>query len=101
MNKLVLLRHGESQWNLDNKFTGWTDIDLTKKGESEAYKAGRLIKDNDIYFDDDSDGDGIVNYRDSDDDNDGILTKDEYDVDQNGIPDDTDNDGTPDYLDNN
>ncbi|MDG1822079.1 MAG: hypothetical protein P8H25_01710 [Flavobacteriaceae bacterium] len=57
--------------------------------------------DNDIYFDDDSDGDGIVNYRDSDDDNDGILTKDEYDVDQNGIPDDTDNDGTPDYLDNN
>ena len=57
--------------------------------------------DNDTYFDDDSDGDGLVNYIDSDDDNDGILTKDEYDVDQNGIPDDTDSDGIPDYLDNN
>ena len=51
MYKLVLLRHGESQWNLDNKFTGWTDVDLTKKGETEAYKAGRLIKDNNISFD--------------------------------------------------
>lgn len=51
MYKLVLLRHGESQWNLDNRFTGWTDVGLTKKGESEAYKAGRLIKDNNISFD--------------------------------------------------
>ena len=51
MYKLVLLRHGESQWNLDNRFTGWTDVSLTKKGESEAYKAGRLIKDNNISFD--------------------------------------------------
>ena len=51
MYKLVLLRHGESQWNLDNKFTGWTDVDLTEKGETEAYKAGRLIKDNNISFD--------------------------------------------------
>ena len=51
MFKLVLLRHGESQWNLDNRFTGWTNVDLTEKGESEAYKAGRLIKDNDISFD--------------------------------------------------
>ena len=51
MYKLVLLRHGESQWNLDNRFTGWTDVDLTKKGETEAYKAGRLIKENNISFD--------------------------------------------------
>ena len=51
MYKLVLLRHGESQWNLDNKFTGWTDVDLTERGETEAYKAGRLIKDNNISFD--------------------------------------------------
>lgn len=51
MYKLVLLRHGESQWNLDNRFTGWTDVDLTEKGETEAYKAGRLIKDNNISFD--------------------------------------------------
>ena len=50
MYKLVLLRHGESQWNLDNRFTGWTDVDLTEKGEIEAYKAGRLIKDNNISF---------------------------------------------------
>ena len=50
MYKLVLLRHGESQWNLDNRFTGWTDVDLTEKGENEAHKAGRLIKDNNISF---------------------------------------------------
>ena len=50
MYKLVLLRHGESQWNLDNRFTGWTDVDLTEKGEIEAQKAGRLIKDNNISF---------------------------------------------------
>ena len=51
MYKLVLLRHGESQWNLDNRFTGWTDVDLTEKGVTEAYNAGRLIKDNNISFD--------------------------------------------------
>ena len=51
MYKLVLLRHGESLWNLDNRFTGWTDVDLTERGENEAYKAGRLIKDNNISFD--------------------------------------------------
>ena len=51
MYKLVLLRHGESQWNLDNRFTGWTDVNLTEKGEAEAYNAGRLIKDNNISFD--------------------------------------------------
>ena len=48
MNKLVLLRHGQSQWNLENKFTGWVDVDLTKKGESEAEKAGLLIKKKNI-----------------------------------------------------
>ncbi len=41
--KLVLLRHGQSKWNLENKFTGWTDVELTKKGEYEAKKAGELI----------------------------------------------------------
>ena len=51
MYKLVLLRHGESQWNLENRFTGWTDVDLTKKGESEARLAGGLIKKENIIFD--------------------------------------------------
>ena len=41
--KLILLRHGESKWNLENKFTGWTDVSLTKKGEEEAKQAGQLI----------------------------------------------------------
>lgn len=45
MNQLILLRHGQSQWNLENRFTGWEDVDLTPKGEAEAKKAGRLIKD--------------------------------------------------------
>ena len=39
MNKLILLRHGQSQWNLENKFTGWKNVPLTKKGEMEAKKA--------------------------------------------------------------
>ena len=43
MKKLVLLRHGESQWNLENRFTGWTNVDLTQKGEEEAKKAGELL----------------------------------------------------------
>ena len=51
MNKLVLLRHGQSQWNLENKFTGWTDVPLTKKGIIEAKNAGDLIKKNNIKFD--------------------------------------------------
>ena len=41
--KLILLRHGQSQWNLENRFTGWTDVDLTQKGCQEAERAGRLI----------------------------------------------------------
>ena len=44
MYRLVFLRHGESEWNLENRFTGWTDVDLTNKGCSEALEAGKLIK---------------------------------------------------------
>ena len=51
MNKLILLRHGQSQWNLENRFTGWKDIPLTSKGELEAKKAGELIKKHKIYID--------------------------------------------------
>ena len=49
--KLVLLRHGECKWNLENKFTGWTDVDLTEKGEAEAKNAGELIKNENINID--------------------------------------------------
>ena len=41
MKSIVLLRHGESVWNKENRFTGWTDVDLTEKGVAEAYKIGR------------------------------------------------------------
>lgn len=51
MNYLVLLRHGQSEWNLANKFTGFHDVDLTEKGEAEARKAGQLLKDAGIGFD--------------------------------------------------
>jgi len=51
MTKLVLLRHGESTWNLENRFTGWTDVDLTPKGEKEAKEAGRLLKEGGYLFD--------------------------------------------------
>jgi 2,3-bisphosphoglycerate-dependent phosphoglycerate mutase len=43
--RLILVRHGQSQWNLENRFTGWWDVDLTEKGEAEARAAGRLLKD--------------------------------------------------------
>ena len=43
MHKLVLLRHGESTWNRDNRFTGWTDVDLTERGMEEAHESGRLL----------------------------------------------------------
>ena len=49
--KLVLLRHGESKWNLENKFTGWTDVELTEKGEAEAKNAGKLINNENINID--------------------------------------------------
>jgi 2,3-bisphosphoglycerate-dependent phosphoglycerate mutase len=45
MAKLILLRHGESEWNSENRFTGWIDIGLTEKGKKEAFDAGKLIKD--------------------------------------------------------
>ncbi len=45
MAKLILLRHGESQWNLENRFTGWVDVPLTEKGKRDAYEAGKLLKD--------------------------------------------------------
>jgi 2,3-bisphosphoglycerate-dependent phosphoglycerate mutase len=51
MYKVVLLRHGESQWNLDNRFTGWTDVDLTEKGRNEAKAAGKILKENGFVFD--------------------------------------------------
>ena len=51
MTKLVLLRHGESQWNLENRFTGWTDVDLTEKGEAEARESGKLLKEEEFQFD--------------------------------------------------
>ena len=51
MHKLVLLRHGQSQWNLDNRFTGWHDVDLTDQGREEAKAAGRVLKENGFAFD--------------------------------------------------
>ncbi|MCB0390836.1 MAG: 2,3-diphosphoglycerate-dependent phosphoglycerate mutase [Bdellovibrionales bacterium] len=51
MYKLVLIRHGQSQWNLENRFTGWTDIDLTQQGQEEAKKAGQLLKAEGYSFD--------------------------------------------------
>jgi 2,3-bisphosphoglycerate-dependent phosphoglycerate mutase len=51
MMKLVLLRHGESTWNLENRFTGWTDVDLTPKGIEEAHTAGRLLREDGYTFD--------------------------------------------------
>ena len=51
MKTLVLLRHGESTWNLENRFTGWTDVDLTPKGVAEAHAAARLLKEGGFTFD--------------------------------------------------
>jgi 2,3-bisphosphoglycerate-dependent phosphoglycerate mutase len=51
MIKLVLLRHGESTWNKENRFTGWTDVDLSAKGLKEAHKAGQVLKANKFVFD--------------------------------------------------
>jgi 2,3-bisphosphoglycerate-dependent phosphoglycerate mutase len=51
MYKLVLLRHGESTWNKENRFTGWTDVDLSEKGKEEAKKAGQLLKKDGYTFD--------------------------------------------------
>ena len=51
MNNLILVRHGQSHWNKERRFTGWADIDLTDKGKEEARLAGELIKKTDIKFD--------------------------------------------------
>jgi 2,3-bisphosphoglycerate-dependent phosphoglycerate mutase len=51
MHKLVLIRHGESTWNLENRFTGWTDVDLTPLGVQQAQQAGRLLKSEGYEFD--------------------------------------------------
>jgi 2,3-bisphosphoglycerate-dependent phosphoglycerate mutase len=51
MHKLVLMRHGESQWNLENRFTGWTDVDLTDAGREQARQAGLLLKKEGYTFD--------------------------------------------------
>ena len=51
MHKVVLLRHGESTWNKENRFTGWTDVDLSDKGRDEARAAGRLLKAEGFAFD--------------------------------------------------
>lgn len=51
IRKLVLVRHGESQWNQENRFTGWSDIDLTARGISEALQAGALLKAHHFIFD--------------------------------------------------
>ena len=50
-SKLVLLRHGQSTWNKENRFTGWTDVDLSDKGREEATAAGRLLRDEGFSFD--------------------------------------------------
>lgn len=51
MHKVVLLRHGESTWNRENRFTGWTDVDLSEKGLGEARKAGQVLKEQGFAFD--------------------------------------------------
>ena len=51
MKRIVLIRHGESQWNLENRFTGWTNVDLTEKGKKEAFDAGTLMKKEGYHFD--------------------------------------------------
>jgi len=51
MHKLVLLRHGESVWNRENRFTGWTDVDLSEAGREEARRAGRLLREEGFQFD--------------------------------------------------
>jgi 2,3-bisphosphoglycerate-dependent phosphoglycerate mutase len=51
VHKVVLLRHGESTWNLENRFTGWTDVDLSERGTAEAHRAGLLLKAEGYVFD--------------------------------------------------
>jgi 2,3-bisphosphoglycerate-dependent phosphoglycerate mutase len=51
MYKIVLMRHGESQWNLENRFTGWADVDITETGRQQAWNAGKLLKSEGYQFD--------------------------------------------------
>ena len=51
MIKLVLVRHGQSMWNLENKFTGWTDVELSEQGIKEAKEAGKILKEKGFHFD--------------------------------------------------
>jgi 2,3-bisphosphoglycerate-dependent phosphoglycerate mutase len=51
VHKLVLLRHGASTWNMQNRFTGWTDVDLSERGFAEAHRAGRLLNAGGFVFD--------------------------------------------------
>jgi 2,3-bisphosphoglycerate-dependent phosphoglycerate mutase len=51
MTRIVLLRHGESEWNLENRFTGWTDVGLSEKGAREAERAGEILKEEGYVFD--------------------------------------------------
>ena len=51
MSHLILVRHGQSEWNLENRFTGWVDVDLAARGKLEACKAGELIKELNISID--------------------------------------------------
>ena len=51
MHRLVLLRHGESTWNKENRFTGWKDVDLSDGGRAEALEAGRLLREGGYVFD--------------------------------------------------
>jgi 2,3-bisphosphoglycerate-dependent phosphoglycerate mutase len=53
MIQLVLVRHGESIWNKENRFTGWKDVDLTELGEAQAKEAGRILKEEGFHFDHD------------------------------------------------
>jgi len=55
IKRLVLLRHGQSLWNLENKFTGWTDVDLSDQGIKEAHQAGKLLKSEGYSIDNDKD----------------------------------------------
>ena len=51
MSKLVIIRHGQSQWNLENRFTGWTDVPLSERGEQDAHTAGKVLREQNIQFD--------------------------------------------------
>ena len=55
MTKLVLLRHGESTWNQENRFTGWIDVDLSEKGRAEAKEAGKMRQEGKTYVLNDGD----------------------------------------------